>query len=72
MKFCREELKIIKDLIADKLDSLCVPTVPHNTGAKELAYLALDKFENESSDNIKWYQIILKKIIVEMVDMNGN
>jgi hypothetical protein len=72
MKLCREELRIIKDLLADKLDNLCTPTVPHNTGAKELAYLALDNFENESSDNIKWYQIILRKIIAEMVDMNGN
>ena len=72
MKFCVEELKVIKDLLSNELDELCRPEVPL-TGAKELAYLPLEKFDtNDNVEHIKWCQIILRKIIMELVELNGN
>ena len=72
MNFCEEELKIIKDLMADELDALCRSDVPQ-VGAKELAHLPLEKFDDQDKVmHIKWCQIILRKVILELVNINGN
>jgi hypothetical protein len=71
MKLCEEELFVIKEVMADKLETHCVPSVVE-IGAKTLAYAPLSDFDDIDVQELKWIQIILRKIINKLVEINGN
>jgi len=43
-----------------------------DTGAKDLAYLQTNKFENIENDILAGSQSVLKKVIKELVDLNDH
>lgn len=69
MKLCKEELTIIKDFISNTLESYC--TSIESCGAKDLAYMSVDKFNGMDSHDLKWAQLVLRKTIQELVELNG-
>jgi len=71
MKFTRKELIIIKNWGRNELELCCVPEVM-DTGAKDLAYLQTNKFENIENGILAGSQSVLKKVIKELVDLNDN
>ena len=71
MKFCEEELTVIKNIMADRLEEHCVPSVLE-IGAKTLAYAPISDFDEIDIQELKWIQIILRKIINKLVEINGN
>jgi hypothetical protein len=71
MKLCIEELKIIKEDLTATLESNCAGDIVE-TNAKSLAYLSPNKFEDMDVQELKWRQLALRKIIDELVKLNGN
>ena len=71
MNFCVEELTVIKESMATKLESHCVPSV-FEIGAKTLAYAPPSDFDEIDIQELKWIQIALRKIINKLVELNGN
>jgi hypothetical protein len=71
MKLCIEEMEIIKEDLTGALESHCAGDIVE-TNAKALAYLSPNKFEDIDSQELKWRQLVLRKIIFELVKLNGN
>jgi hypothetical protein len=70
MKLCEEELRIIKEDLTGTLESYCAGDIIE-TNAKSLAHLPPNKFEDMDVQDLKWRQLALRKIINEMVKING-
>jgi len=69
MKLCREELSVIKDAVVYSLEPYCESVF---SNAKELAYLSADNFSEIDTQILKWSQLVLRKVINKMVEINGS
>ena len=66
MKFTKQELTVIKDLLYETLESEYNGI--NNINAKELAFAKTEDFDEDSHHNILDTQSALKKVIEEIVN----
>lgn len=66
MKFTDDELRVMKTILTEKLDSMADPSLPIML-SKDIAYLKIDFFHPHEPNKIFPIQTSLRKVIEEII-----